>query len=356
MQTTISIANKKISLFTLMSIIGVITALIQSAILLHLLSLDWKILLLLFITSSIAFLFIAMLIKAFTGKEDHVMLRYFIAIMLLNFFVLQWLNQPLLRSLDILAVGYGTIIFFGRFGCFIVGCCHGRPNSFGVYYTHDHVKEGFTDYYSGVRLFPIQLVEAIVMFFIIIISIAQIFFLAPGTSLVTFVICYSLLRFTLEFFRGDPGRPYFLSFSEAQWTALLLSSFLLVLGLNDKIPFQPWEMIVTTTIALIFVSIGLLKALLPQLRINEPSNIGEIMMVKLSSASEPVKIITTSLGINISGSRMDKGFQYTFSSKKIKLDHSLAKKIASILSIRHPQLLIESIIEKQDVFQVTFSE
>lgn len=355
MKTTISISKKKISVFTLMSAIGVIVALVQSATLLHFLSLDWKLLLLLFITSSIAFLFIAMLIKIFTGKEDHVMLRYFIAIMFLNYFVLQWLNQPVLPCLDILALGYGTITFFGRFGCFMVGCCHGRPNSFGVCYSHDHVKEGFTDYYSGVRLFPVQLAEAFGILLILTISILQIvFYSAPGTALATFVICYSLLRFTIEFFRGDPERPYFFSFSEAQWTTLFLSLLFLALAWTGKIPFQSWEIIATATLALIFLSISLLRIFRPQLRMNEPSHIKEIMTAKLSSPSESVKVLTTSLGINISGSRVDKGFQYAVSSKTIKIDHSLAKKIAAILSLRHPQLSMEIISGKQGIFQVMF--
>ena len=356
MRTTLSIANKKISLFTLMFTIGVSAALIQSAILLHVLSLDWKIILMLFITSSIAFLFVAMLIKVFTGKEDHVMLRYFIAIMLLNFLVLQGLHQPILLCLDILAVGYGTIIFFGRFGCFIVGCCHGRPNSFGVCYSHDHLKEGFTSYYSGIRLFPVQLAEAFILFFILVLAISQVIFLPAGTALGTFVISYSMVRFILEFFRGDPGRPYFLFFSEAQWTTLLLSVFISVQGWRGKIPIHSWEIIAIAILIVLFVSIGLLRIFLPQLRITESSHIEEMMRIKWSSASQPVNVLTTSLGINISGSRIGERFQYTLSSKKIKLNDSLAKKLASVLLLRHQKSSMKIITEKQGIFHVIFED
>lgn len=352
---TIPFVSRTINAFTLFSFIGVAFALIQSAILLNYFSLNWWLLPIMFVTSSLAFLIVAMLIKVVIGKEDHVMLRYFIVIVLVNYFIVRWLNLPVLPYLDILVLGYGTIILFGRFGCFVVGCCHGRPSSFGVCYTHDHVRGGFSDYYSGVRLFPVQLVEALGLLSIISALITILLSDVPGGTIVTiFIALYGLLRFILEFFRGDPARPYFLSFSEAQWTVFLLVVALLVTGWIEILPVADWQMIVNGFLVASFFMIGISRFIRPQFRINEPWHIKELMKLKLGELTQPVKVHTTSLGLNISGSKTNEETQYTFSASKFKLDNFAVKQLTRILSIRHPGFSSEIRSNQPGVFHVIF--
>lgn len=352
---TIPIVRRQIFAFVLMATCGVLVALIQSAVLLHCLKLSWWLLPVMFVTSSVTFLFLAMLIKVFTGKENHVMLRYFIAIMLINCFVVRLIEQPILPYLDILAIGYGTIILFGRVGCFMVGCCHGKPNSIGVCYTHEHVKEGFTDYYAGVRLFPIQLAEAFGMLLIVSVSMITLLSGFPaGAAMCVFVSVYGMLRFVLEFFRGDPARPYFLSFSEAQWTIFLLVIVLIGAGWMDILPVTQWQIIVYGTLVTSFILIGLVRFIRPQLRINEPLHISEIMKFKLGEPTQAVKVHTTSLGINISGSKTNEETQYTFSASKFKLDNIAVKQLTGILSIQHRGLSSEILSNQSGVFHVIF--
>lgn len=352
---TIPFVSRTINAFTLLSLIGVAAALIQSAILLKYLSLNWWLLPIMFVTSSMAFLLVAMLIKVFTGRENHVMLRYCIVIVLVNYFVVRWLNFPVLPYLDILVIGYGTIILFGRFGCFMVGCCHGGPSSFGVCYTHDHVKEGFTDYYSGVRLFPVQLVEALGLLSTISALITVLLSDVPhGTILTIFFILYGLLRFILEFFRGDPVRPYFLSFSEAQWTIFLLVIALLVTGWMEILPVAKWQMSVHGILVASFIMIGFGRFIRPQFRIREPSHIKELIKLKLGESSEPVKVYTTSLGINISGSKTNEETQYTFSANKFRLDNFTVKQLSEILSTQHSKSSSQILSNEPGVFHVIF--
>jgi hypothetical protein len=51
-----------------------------------------------------------------------------------------WLaGAPFLVALDIVTMGIGVFLAFGRIGCLRVGCCHGRPARRGIRYGHEHV-------------------------------------------------------------------------------------------------------------------------------------------------------------------------------------------------------------------------
>lgn len=349
------VVNEKISRFKLMSSIGVIAAVIQSGAILHALSTNIWLLLVMIAASAVAFICLAILIKVLTGKNDHVMLRYFIAILLFNYFIIKLLNQPLFPYMEILALGYGTIIFFGRFGCYLAGCCHGRPNSFGVCYGHDKVKKGFPNYYSGVRLFPIQIVEAIGILTIVCISILALLKNPDhGIGLTVFITLYGLLRFVLEFFRGDPERPYFLSFSEAQWTILFLFAALTVSSLWEIIELSNWQILIHLLLASAFLSIGAARIIRPQLRINEPPHVKELMSIKLDMATRFVKVHTTLLGIQISGCKMKNETHYTISATKMHLDHRAIENLKMILSIKHRPSSCEILNKHPGIFNLIF--
>lgn len=113
-------------------------------------------------------------------------------------------NLPLWRTADVVAPYIALGHMFGRFGCFFAGCCYGAPCASSVCIT-------FTDPRSlaplGVPVYPTQLFEAggELMNFVLLLALfrfrkfdGQVFWFYPAL--------YSVLRFMVEFFRGDAAR------------------------------------------------------------------------------------------------------------------------------------------------------
>ncbi|MCK9615341.1 MAG: prolipoprotein diacylglyceryl transferase [Candidatus Omnitrophica bacterium] len=125
---------------------------------------------------------------------------------------------------DIIVSGVPLAHAFGRLGCFSYGCCYGRPtDSFlGVLFPKDS-PAGF----AGVRVIPTQLIEALSLF---LLFLALIFLRKrkkfDGQLLAFYLIFYSIIRFIIEFLRGDPrGSVFFLSLSQ------FISVILMVFGI-----------------------------------------------------------------------------------------------------------------------------
>ncbi len=132
--------------------------------------------------------------------------------------------------LDVYAVVLPLGHAFGRVGCFLAGCCYGMPCSVGFEYRYP--VSSLTP--TGVKLFPIQLVEAaclLILFGVQLLVLRKRRF--SGQCAVFYCWAYPLVRFTLEFFRGDAERGGFLFLSTSQWICLLLAggaTALLILG------------------------------------------------------------------------------------------------------------------------------
>lgn len=106
---------------------------------------------------------------------------------------------------------------FGRVGCFMAGCCYGRPydGPFAVIFP----KNSYA--LSGVKLFPIQLVEAgglmIIALLILVLRLRFQFFY----TIELYFIVYGIFRFVLEYFRYDAIRGSWGAFSTSQWISLV---------------------------------------------------------------------------------------------------------------------------------------
>jgi phosphatidylglycerol:prolipoprotein diacylglycerol transferase len=111
---------------------------------------------------------------------------------------------PFWKTGDIFAPYIALGHAFGRLGCFFAGCCYGAPcsGSFCLVFTDPHSLAP-----QGVPLYPTQLMESGGEFFNFLVLLVlyryrkfdgQIFWLYP--------LLYSVLRFTVEFFRGDTAR------------------------------------------------------------------------------------------------------------------------------------------------------
>jgi hypothetical protein len=123
------------------------------------------------LTAVLTFLALAMVTKIITGEENLIYYHHEIAVMVVAACLLNLLYQPVLPYLDITILGLGTFLAFGRVGCLMVGCCHGRPHGRGVCYRAEHAAAGFTPYLVGVRLFPIQAVESVWVFSIVVVGV-----------------------------------------------------------------------------------------------------------------------------------------------------------------------------------------
>ncbi len=124
---------------------------------------------------------------------------------------------------DIFAPAIPLFHAFGRVGCVFAGCCYGMESSWGLTYTH--TENGIT--HTVTRL-PLPLIEAgcnlIIMAVLLLLSRKK---LKKGSLMGIYFICYSVVRFTDEFFRGDEIRGRLFGLSTSQW----ISIFVLALGI-----------------------------------------------------------------------------------------------------------------------------
>jgi phosphatidylglycerol:prolipoprotein diacylglycerol transferase len=133
---------------------------------------------------------------------------------------------PPLRTADAfapaLALGHGI----GRLGCFLAGCCWGRPAGvpWAVTFTDPKARE-LVGVPLGIPLHPTQLYEAAaeVLIFFVLWS----WFRRPhqeGAILGGYLILYPAFRFVIEFWRDRTGGafPFGGPVSLTQWLAVLL--------------------------------------------------------------------------------------------------------------------------------------
>lgn len=107
---------------------------------------------------------------------------------------------------------------FGRWGCFFAGCCYGIPYEGPCAVTFP--KDSYA--IPGVKLFPVQIMEAILLF--IISGIIIYLHLKRGWkyTVETYLVLYALVRFVLEYFRYDEERGFWGFLSISQWISIVL--------------------------------------------------------------------------------------------------------------------------------------
>ncbi len=124
---------------------------------------------------------------------------------------------------------YAVAVPFGhavvRVGCFLAGCCHGKPSEMPWAVSVTHPLTLTTEPFRGVPLHPVQLYEAAGLLVIAevcrrALSRVEAGRLPPGSAFRLYLALYGVLRLAMDFFRGD-GRPErFLGLSHQQGLAL----------------------------------------------------------------------------------------------------------------------------------------
>lgn len=118
---------------------------------------------------------------------------------------------------------------FGRIGCSFAGCCYGKITELPIFF--EYTKSIVAP--NGVKLFPVQGIESSCLFILTFILVILILKNHSCKTHLIYISVYSVLRFCLEFFRGDElrGRLFFLSTSQ-------IISLILFLSVLLSIPFQ----------------------------------------------------------------------------------------------------------------------
>ena len=130
---------------------------------------------------------------------------------------------PVRQMLDIMAITTCLVHIFGRLGCFMAGCCYGKPTTslFGVTFT-DPVCEAEP---LNTPLHPSQLYEAFYIFCVLVLLYRiRDHKKFQGQLFLLYLSLYAAGRFVLEYFRGDVIRGFIIEdvLSHAQLTAIII--------------------------------------------------------------------------------------------------------------------------------------
>ena len=108
----------------------------------------------------------------------------------------------------------------GRIGCFLAGCCYGREYcGFGAV-RFSHALSGISPEISVV---PVQLIEAAGNMLLAFYLLQRYSGKKDGKGVLErYLGIYAVMRFGLEFLRGDIERGSFLRLSTSQWISVLL--------------------------------------------------------------------------------------------------------------------------------------
>lgn len=131
---------------------------------------------------------------------------------------------------DIWAICVPLFHTFGRIGCFLGGCCFGVECKVG-FTVHDNP---YNPAINDVNRFPVQLVEAacnLILFLVLYMLYRKGKF--ENRLLIVYFYIYPVVRFTLEFFRGDEIRGFLFGLSTSQNISILLFAFAVIFTIVD---------------------------------------------------------------------------------------------------------------------------
>lgn len=281
-----------------------------------------------------------------TRTEDTAFFRLLACLLAGPSAVLVVAGAPVLPALDVLAVGLAVNQVFGRAGCLLAGCCHGRPARHGLSYGPAHVEAGFPAPLVGVPLVPIPLVEG---FFLAALAagLARVSLAphVPGAVLALYLTGYATLRFALEPVRGDADRAYRGGFSEAQWISLAVAISVAALASLDGLPTRALHLAAAAGLSLASLVAALRHRLDPKdhRRLLLPRHVLELAAATRTavSAARPgpspeVHVETTSLGVRLSGGigvRGDTEIRFlTVSRREPSLTPGVARRVARLVA------------------------
>ncbi|MFP4429064.1 MAG: prolipoprotein diacylglyceryl transferase [Desulfovermiculus sp.] len=110
-------------------------------------------------------------------------------------------NEPFWKWADTFSPGIAGGQFLGRIGCFMAGCCYGKPTSLPWAVTFSHPQSLAP---LHIPLHPTQIYHSLAgLITCIVLLLLRSRLPGPGQRFGLFLILFSSFRFTIEFFRGD---------------------------------------------------------------------------------------------------------------------------------------------------------
>jgi phosphatidylglycerol:prolipoprotein diacylglycerol transferase len=165
-----------------------------------------------------------------------------IAAVLVCIYLLRKHRLPLWTSGDLFAPGIALGYMVGRLGCLMAGCCYGKPTTvpWAITFT-DPVANFNVGTPLNVPIHPTQLYEAAagLVIFLLLLALEKRPHAYPGRTFWSFVGLYSILRFVIEFFRGDERGIVFGMVSTSQFISLVLGPLSLFMLWYLGRPEQP---------------------------------------------------------------------------------------------------------------------
>lgn len=124
------------------------------------------------------------------------------------------------------------IHFFGRIGCFLAGCCYGKPTNsfFGVMYPDNSLPSLHLG--CDVHLHPTQFYEALflLLLFVVVVKVKRFALRTP-----IYLVGYGFFRFFIEFLRGDDRGQLFTDIlTPSQFLSLLFILIGLLIYITTK--------------------------------------------------------------------------------------------------------------------------
>ncbi len=362
----------RVHVFHLFYSLGFLLAIVNGFLLAEILHLQWWVITILSGVSVLTFFSLVKLVRHWYGSENIVYYHHEIGILLACLLALFITGQPVLPYLDVTITGIGIFNIFGRWGCFFVGCCHGKPCRVGVMYDHRHVQQGFPQYYENIRLFPIQLIESAGAALLVVACIVSAMngFYQPGEIVVMYSVLYGCGRFVLEIFRGDSERGYWFGLSEAQWTSIGIIILTTLLGYLGYLPLYGWHLMAASALLALALSITLLYKLHPYWKYLNPRHIHELATALyamrqrninlLDAETLDLSVYTTRLGITVSysgdWSSTSNSYVYGLSGRE-SLNRSIARRLGKLIGFlnRH-QGSFELLYDGKGAYYVVFEE
>ncbi|HKP77308.1 MAG TPA: prolipoprotein diacylglyceryl transferase family protein, partial [Longimicrobiaceae bacterium] len=247
--------------------------------------------------------------RAVTGGEKLVLLEHVWFAEACAAAALWLLDEQVKAYLDVIAPAMAVFLAGGRTGCLLVGCCHGKPSSFGVAYGEAHVEDGFPRELVGVRLFPVQALEALGLLAIAFTGLAALPWAPPGRVFAWFLAAYAILRFGTEALRGDV-RPHWLGLSVPRWMSLAELALALWIGRGGG-PAPRDLVLLAVLVAGLAAALAARRSFDARPRLLSPAHLGEVRDAVLAGPAENgadashIALRTTSCGVAVGVSRQD---------------------------------------------------
>ncbi|HDZ62268.1 MAG TPA: prolipoprotein diacylglyceryl transferase [Nitrospirae bacterium] len=144
----------------------------------------------------------------------------FLMVIAVQFYYFRKHSLPLWKTMDSFAAPLALGHAIGRTGCFFAGCCYGKPTDlpWGVTFTHPLSMAT-----KGIPIHPTQLYESgsVLLIFLLLLKLRKNKSF-DGQLIWTYVLLYSAVRFTIEFFRADDRGFIFNYVSVSQAISIVL--------------------------------------------------------------------------------------------------------------------------------------